>query len=244
MDVSIRDLADHFHVPKEWILLERTVLLLMGLCTELDPTLNPMEVIRPYLEEFVLGEDRDWSSFVIDSTKDVAATVFALPREVQASSCRSAQRGELEVRFRGIDEHARLIYSLGHQIIYAALGITAGAFGIVFDGRHEAHAAQRRLLRRRRIRGAARPLDPDDARPPAQAPQALERRRANLPQRRENSCVRMRSTDWRAAVTSASSSGTVFHCLSAELPLAANAEATPRSKRNDTSSACRASARR
>ena len=62
MDVSLRDLAEHFHVPKEWILLERTVLLLMGLCTELDPTLNPMEVIRPYLEEFVLGKDRDWSA--------------------------------------------------------------------------------------------------------------------------------------------------------------------------------------
>ena len=141
MDVSIRDLADHFHVPKEWILLERTVLLLMGLCTDLDPTLNPVQVIRPYLEEFVLGKDRDWSSFVIDSTKDVAATVFALPSEIR-KFVQKAQRGELEVRFRGIDEHARLLYSLGHQIIYAALGITAGAFGVVFDGRHEPHAAR------------------------------------------------------------------------------------------------------
>ena len=42
MDISLRELAEHFHVPKEWILLERTLLLLMGLCTELDPTLNPM----------------------------------------------------------------------------------------------------------------------------------------------------------------------------------------------------------
>src|SRR5260370_27434097 len=117
MDVSIRDLADHFHVPKEWILLERTVLLLMGLCTELDPTLNPMEVIRPYLEEFVLGKDRDWSGFVIDSTKDVAANLFALPSEVKKFVQR-AQRGELEVRFKGIEEHARLIYSLGHQTTY------------------------------------------------------------------------------------------------------------------------------
>ena len=141
MDVSIRDLADHFHVPKEWILLERTVLLLMGLCTELDPTLNPVQVIRPYLEEFVLGKDRDWSSFVIDSTKDVAATVFALPGEIKKFVQR-AQRGDLEVRFRGVEEHARLIYSLGHQIIYTALGITAGAFGVVFDGRHEAAAAR------------------------------------------------------------------------------------------------------
>ena len=79
MDVSIRDLADHFHVPKEWILLERTVLLLMGLCTDLDPTLNPMQVIRPYLEEFVLGKDRDWSALRHRLDQGHAATVFALP---------------------------------------------------------------------------------------------------------------------------------------------------------------------
>ena len=81
--------------------------------------------------------------------------MIALPAEMR-KFVQKAQRGELEVRFRGIDEHARLIYSLGHQIIYAALGITAGAFGVIFDGRHEAHAAQARLLRRRRVRVAPR----------------------------------------------------------------------------------------
>jgi predicted unusual protein kinase regulating ubiquinone biosynthesis (AarF/ABC1/UbiB family) len=141
MDVSIKDLVDHFHVPKEWIMLERTVLLLMGLCTELDPTLNPMQVIRPYLEEFVLGKERDWSALVIDSTKDVAAAAFALPAELKKFMQR-AQRGELEVRFRGIDEHARLLYALGHQIIYAAMGIAAGAFGVVLDGRGELGVAR------------------------------------------------------------------------------------------------------
>jgi len=141
MDVSIRDLADHFHVPKEWILLERTVLLLMALCSDLDSTLNPMQVIRPYLEQFVLGKDHDWSAFVIDSTKDVAAAFFALPSEVKKFVQR-AQRGELEVRFKGIEEHARLVYALGHQIIYAALGITSGAFGVIFDGRGEPRPAR------------------------------------------------------------------------------------------------------
>jgi predicted unusual protein kinase regulating ubiquinone biosynthesis (AarF/ABC1/UbiB family) len=141
MDVSIKDLADHFHVPKEWILLERTVLLLMGLCTELDPALNPMDVIRPYLEEFVLGKDRDWSALFVDTTKDIAASVLALPSEVKKFLQR-AQRGELEVRFRGIDEHARLLYTLGHQIIWTALGITSALVGLSLDGRGEAAAAR------------------------------------------------------------------------------------------------------
>jgi len=70
----------------------------------------------------------------------VAAAFFALPSEVKKFVQR-AQRGELEVRFRGIEEHARLVYALGHQIIYAGLGITAGAFGMVFDGRNETRQA-------------------------------------------------------------------------------------------------------
>ena len=30
LNVSLADLRDAFHIPKEWILLERTLLLLMG----------------------------------------------------------------------------------------------------------------------------------------------------------------------------------------------------------------------
>jgi predicted unusual protein kinase regulating ubiquinone biosynthesis (AarF/ABC1/UbiB family) len=141
MGVSIRDLAEHFHVPKEWILLERTVLLLMGLCTELDPAMNPIDVIRPYLEEFVLGKDRDWSQFLVGTTKEMAANALALPAELKKVLTR-AQRGDLEVRFRGLDEHARLIYALGHQLIYAAGGIAASAFAVVFDGRGQPRSAR------------------------------------------------------------------------------------------------------
>ncbi len=140
MEVSIRDLADHFHVPKEWILLERTILLLMGLCTELDPTLNPMTVIRPYLEEFVLGKDRDWQALLVDTTKDLASSLVGLPADIKKFLQR-AQQGELEVRFRGIDEHARVLYALGHQLLYAVLGISAATFAMVFDGRRQPHAA-------------------------------------------------------------------------------------------------------
>src|SRR5688500_16476419 len=98
MNISIRELSSSFHVPKEWILLERTVLLLMGLCTQLDPEMNPASVIRPYLERFVLGEDQDWSKFVVDTTKDLALSAAALPGEMRRFMGR-AGRGELEVTF-------------------------------------------------------------------------------------------------------------------------------------------------
>jgi ubiquinone biosynthesis protein len=140
LNVSLRDLLQHFHVPKEWILLERTLLLLLGLCTELDNTLEPMQVIRPYLEEFVLGKDRDLSRLLVETTRDVLGTALALPADLRRFLTR-AQRGQLELRFRGIDEGARLLYTLGHQIIYAACGITAFAASIIWEGRGELERA-------------------------------------------------------------------------------------------------------
>ena len=141
MDISIRDLSASFHVPKEWILLERTVLLLMGLCTELDPEMNPMSVIRPYLERFVLGPDADWSAFVVDTSKDLALSAVALPGEIRRFMVR-AQRGELEVGFRNVDEAARLLYAAGHQAIYTIIGVAAAALAVVFEGRGQASEAR------------------------------------------------------------------------------------------------------
>jgi predicted unusual protein kinase regulating ubiquinone biosynthesis (AarF/ABC1/UbiB family) len=140
MNISIRELSASFHVPKEWILLERTILLLMGLCTALDPEMNPMAVIRPYLERFVLGEDQDWSKFVVDTTKELAMAAVALPGEMRRFMAR-AQRGELEVKFGNVDQAAQQLVTLGHQVIYTAVGIAAASFAMVFEGRGQGDAA-------------------------------------------------------------------------------------------------------
>jgi len=134
MDISLRELSENFHIPKEIIVLERTLLLLMGLCTELDPTLNPMTVIRPYLERFVLGEEGDWSQLLVETSKDLVMSVTALPAEIR-KFMRLAHAGELQLRFKNFDAPVQLMYRLGHQFIYAAIGIAGAAIAIILEGR-------------------------------------------------------------------------------------------------------------
>ncbi|MGE0867170.1 MAG: ABC1 kinase family protein [Kofleriaceae bacterium] len=134
MDISLRELSANFHVPKELIVLERTLLLLMGLCTELDPTLNPMTVIRPYLERFVLGDEGDWSQLLVETSKDVVMAVTALPAELR-KFMRAAHAGELQLRFKNIEASTQLMYRLGHQFIFAAIGIAGASAALVFEGR-------------------------------------------------------------------------------------------------------------
>ena len=136
MDISLRELSENFHIPKEIIVLERTLLLLMGLCTELDPTLNPMTVIRPYLERFVLGDEGDWSQLLMDTSKDLVMSVTALPADIR-KFMRAAHAGELSIKFKNIDAPATLMYRLGHQFIFAGVGIAGAALAVILEGRGE-----------------------------------------------------------------------------------------------------------
>jgi ubiquinone biosynthesis protein len=129
MNISLRDITSTFHVPKEWIMLERTILLLMGLCTELDPTLNPMEVIRPHVEQFVLGERGDWSQFMLDTARDVTIAALSLPSEIRKFTSRALQ-GDIEISVAGSADPARLHYALGHQLLLLGIGVAAVFFSL------------------------------------------------------------------------------------------------------------------
>ncbi|MEP7010336.1 MAG: AarF/UbiB family protein [Acidobacteriota bacterium] len=123
LDISLRDLTSVFTVPREWILLQRTLLLLTGLANELAPDLKPAAIVRPYVEELLLGPDRDWVGLAKTFGKELAASLFSVPGELRGLLAK-ANRGELKVGVRGFSEGVLLLYAAGHQKIYAL-----GAFG-------------------------------------------------------------------------------------------------------------------
>jgi len=141
LDVSFRDLTSMFQVPREWVLLERTILLLLGLSTHLDPGMNPMRTIQPYLEEYVLGHDRDWTALVRSAVKEMALSALTIPEGVHKLLSR-ANRGELEVRVPEIRDAARLLYAAVHQLIFVALGIAAGVIAYLSRARGDVGLAR------------------------------------------------------------------------------------------------------
>jgi len=140
MNVGLKELSGAFHIPKDWVLLERTLLLLYGCCTILDPDLSPTSIIEPYLQEFVLG-NRDFAQIAMETAKDMALKAFTLPDDLRRYLTR-ATRGELEIRVRGMQDGARTIYAVGRQIIYTAIGIAFGAASLQLHMNHEDHLAK------------------------------------------------------------------------------------------------------
>jgi predicted unusual protein kinase regulating ubiquinone biosynthesis (AarF/ABC1/UbiB family) len=121
------------------VLLERTILLLFGTCSLLDPELNPMAIIQPYLQEFVLG-NRDWTEIAVETVREMALSAITLPDDMKKYLTR-AVRGELEVRVRGLEDGARTVYAVGRQLIYTTLTVAGGFAGLQLDGRGEHRAA-------------------------------------------------------------------------------------------------------
>lgn len=128
LDVGFRELTQTFQVPKDWVLLERTILLLLGLCTTLDPAMAPMRTIQPYLEEFVLGRDRDWMGLVRSAAKEIAVSAITLPEGLNRFVTR-ANRGEIEVRVQGLRESADLVYAAAQQLVFGVLAAGAAVIG-------------------------------------------------------------------------------------------------------------------
>ena len=121
MNIGLRELSSAFVVPKEWVLLERCLLLLMGVCTQLDPEMNPVEVIQPYVREMVLG-GRDWTKVVVEAIRETAMQGLSLPADLR-DFLKRANRGELEVRVRGLPEVGERIEASLRQLINASLVI-------------------------------------------------------------------------------------------------------------------------
>lgn len=130
LDLLLRDLTATFQVPREWILLMRTLVLLLGVCTHLDPDMRPMAVVRPYVEKLALGGERDWVGVVRSVLGELAMTALTLPGDLKRLF-KQAERGEAAFEVGGLRESATLLYALGHQLLYGAFAIATGTLACV-----------------------------------------------------------------------------------------------------------------
>jgi predicted unusual protein kinase regulating ubiquinone biosynthesis (AarF/ABC1/UbiB family) len=135
MNVGLKELSGVFHIPKDWVLLERTILLLYGTCSQVDPELNPIGIIKPYLHEFVLG-NRDYGQIALETVREMAMGAVTLPDDLRKFLTK-ATRGEMEVRVRGVEPGARAVYAVGRQAIYVAIAIAGCFAAMAYDGRGE-----------------------------------------------------------------------------------------------------------
>jgi ubiquinone biosynthesis protein len=124
MNIGIRELTSSFRIPRDWVLLERCLLLLFGLVYYLDPELNPTSIIYPYLKDFVLGRDRDWQSIILDSLKEAAFSYLTLAEDFRRVIDK-VKKGEIRFQIQGAEARAKYVHSRGRQYIYTAFALAS-----------------------------------------------------------------------------------------------------------------------
>ena len=133
LDVSFRDLSTAFQVPKEWVVFERASILLLGLCTQIDPGMNPLRTVGPYLQQFVLGsQDREWVDQIKKAIREMAMSAIAIPDAANRLLTR-ANRGDVTIHVFGVREGAQLLYSAATQVMFAFLAVSLGALAWGLD---------------------------------------------------------------------------------------------------------------
>jgi ubiquinone biosynthesis protein len=130
LDISFRDLSRAFTVPKEWVLFERAAILMLGLCTELDPDMNPIHTVGPFLQQFVLGDETDIKGQVTNAVREMALSAITIPDKANRFLER-ANRGDVQFQIVGLRESALLLYAAAQQILCGLLAIAFAAFSLL-----------------------------------------------------------------------------------------------------------------
>jgi predicted unusual protein kinase regulating ubiquinone biosynthesis (AarF/ABC1/UbiB family) len=126
--VQFRELlyALPFQIPEDLILLGRTVGILSGMCTGLDPKFNVWDNVAPFARKLIAEDEAGGSAAWIDALTGIARRLLDLPRRVE-TVLDKLERGQLVVQEPKLVEQVRRVEGaadrIGWSIVFAALFI-------------------------------------------------------------------------------------------------------------------------
>ena len=128
LGVSVTDLASAFRVPRDWILLERTALLLIGLCGAIAPDVNPLTTIEPYIRPLTREAAAGTAGAVWDRVQTEARRLVALPGRLDRVLAQ-AEAGALVVRQPDVAAATDRLAAAVRSLAWSVGAVGAGAVG-------------------------------------------------------------------------------------------------------------------
>ena len=115
-ELSIAELTKTIQVPKDWVLLNRTLILIGGISSQIAPELDPVSVVKPYLKSQMMTYE-NIKSLLMDAVKSQFKSLIALPGQLNTFLA-NANNGELQVE---VKNDTNQLYALGQQFIWVLL---------------------------------------------------------------------------------------------------------------------------
>ena len=116
--IDLREVSNNINIPKDYILLNRTIVLLMGNAFQLAPKLNSLDVIRPYMKKHILDHDQGFSQMIVNTFKNQITTAISLPNEL-SKFLKTANDQDVETDLKEVKIGLNKLYYLGQQFLYS-----------------------------------------------------------------------------------------------------------------------------
>lgn len=130
--INIKEMTQIMQIPKDWVLLNRAVVLVSGVIFLLQPDWNPVHTLQPYLERELVGGKGNFAQMFFNVAKNQVSTAFSLPTELQ-KVLKKANQGKLEIEVKELQEGFRRMQLIGQQLIWVLLLCAAVFFYVWLD---------------------------------------------------------------------------------------------------------------
>ncbi len=119
--LDIKEIEEVVKIPKDWVLLNRTIVLIMGITTELAPETEIYKEVKPNILKMAIQKD-NVGMLLKTTIKQQALRVISLPRKIELFLAQ-AENGEIEINVKKRKFEIKLIYALVQQVLFLIAAI-------------------------------------------------------------------------------------------------------------------------
>ena len=127
-EIGLSNIINTVQVPKDYVLLNRTATLLLGIASALDSKLNPLTVVRPYIQQLIFQEKGNITKQIVNKLQTTLMSAVSLPDTLNDTFMK-LQRGQIELKVAGKSEQTKLMYAIGQQLVMSLLAVAAFIVG-------------------------------------------------------------------------------------------------------------------
>ena len=118
-EIDLKEIEEVVKIPKDWVLLNRTIALIMGITTQLAPNLDVFKTVKPNLYKMAIQKES--LEMILKTTlQQQALRLISLPRKMELFLAQ-AENGELEVNSKSRKIEVKLIYALAQQFLFTIM---------------------------------------------------------------------------------------------------------------------------
>jgi len=114
--IDLKEIEDVVKIPKDWVLLNRTFTLLIGVTSEIAPEIDTYKIVKPNLLKMFV-EKENLGMIVKISLQQQLIRLMTLPRKIELF-LEDAENGTLEIKIKNRSKEVKLFYELLQQVVF------------------------------------------------------------------------------------------------------------------------------